>query len=138
VLMRPVTALWIIALPLMDMAAIMYRRIKRGRSPFRPDRDHLHHICQRAGLKNVQTLIVICSLASVFAGIGIVGEYYKVHEGIMFAGFLGCFMTYSILLLRNWPKRVSELLEESNLVRLDVEKEAVLSKEPVEKQSSVK
>jgi hypothetical protein len=67
-----------------------------------------------------------------------VGEYYKVHEGIMFAGFLGCFMTYSILLLRNWPKRVSELLEESNLVRLDVEKGEVLSKEPVEKQSSVK
>jgi hypothetical protein len=56
----------------------------------------------------------------------------------MFAGFLGCFMTYSILLLRNWPKRVSELLEESNLVKLDIEKEAVLSKEPVEKQSSVK
>jgi UDP-GlcNAc:undecaprenyl-phosphate GlcNAc-1-phosphate transferase len=138
VLMRPVTALWIIALPLMDMAAIMYRRIKRGRSPFRPDRDHLHHICQRAGLKNVQTLIVICSLASVFAGIGIMGEYYKVHEGIMFAGFLGCFVTYSILLLRNWPKRISELLEESNLVRLDVEKGEVLSKEPVEKQSSVK
>jgi UDP-GlcNAc:undecaprenyl-phosphate GlcNAc-1-phosphate transferase len=131
VLMRPVTALWIIALPLMDMAAIMYRRIKRGRSPFRPDRD-------RAGLKNVQTLIVICSLASVFAGIGIMGEYYKVHEGIMFAGFLGCFMTYSILLLRNWPKRVSELLEESNLVKLDVEKGEVLSKDPVEKQSSVK
>jgi UDP-GlcNAc:undecaprenyl-phosphate GlcNAc-1-phosphate transferase len=138
VLMRPVTALWIIALPLMDMAAIMYRRIKRGRSPFRPDRDHLHHICQRSGLTNVQTLIVICSLASVFAGIGIVGEYYKVHEGIMFVGFLGCFVTYSILLLRSWPKRVSELLEESNLVRLDVEKGEVLSKETVEKQSSVK
>jgi UDP-GlcNAc:undecaprenyl-phosphate GlcNAc-1-phosphate transferase len=55
ILMRPVTALCIIALPLMDMAAIMYRRIKRGRSPFRPDRVHLHHICQRAGLSKAQT-----------------------------------------------------------------------------------
>ena len=41
ILMQPVTALWINVLPLMDMAAIMYRRVKRGRSPFRPDRDHL-------------------------------------------------------------------------------------------------
>jgi hypothetical protein len=56
----------------------------------------------------------------------------------MFAGFLGCFVTYSILLLRNWPKRVSELLEESNLVRLDVEKGEVLSEDAVEKESSVK
>lgn len=34
------------------MAEIMYRQIKHGRSPFRPDRDHLHHICQRAGLSS--------------------------------------------------------------------------------------
>ena len=84
ILMRPVTALWIIALPLMDMAAIMYRRIKRGRSPFRPDLDHLHHICQRAGLSKVQTLMVICGLSSTFAGIGIIGEYYQIPESLMF------------------------------------------------------
>lgn len=59
ILMRPVTTLWIIALSLMDMDEIMYRQIKRGRSPFRPERDHLHHICQRAGLSKVQTLLVI-------------------------------------------------------------------------------
>ena len=107
VLMRSVTALWIIALPLMDMAAIMYRRLRRGHSPFKPDREHLHHICKLAGLSNLQTLVVICGLASVIAGIGIMGEYYKVHEGYMFAGFLVCFTTYSILLLRNWPEKLT-------------------------------
>ncbi len=30
----PVTALWIIAIPLMDMVAIMYRRLRKGMSPF--------------------------------------------------------------------------------------------------------
>lgn len=83
------TALWIIALPLIDMAEIMYRQIKRGRSLFKPDRDHLHHICQRAGFTKVQTLMVICGLSSTFAGIGIVGEYYQVAESLMFVGFLG-------------------------------------------------
>ncbi|MFA0071872.1 undecaprenyl-phosphate alpha-N-acetylglucosaminyl 1-phosphate transferase, partial [Vibrio breoganii] len=43
-LMRPITALWLIAVPLMDMAAIMFRRVRRGVSPFKPDREHLHHI----------------------------------------------------------------------------------------------
>ena len=124
VLMRPVTALWIIALPLMDMAAIMYRRIRRGRSPFRPDRDHLHHICQRVGLSKVQTLIVICGLSATFALVGIVGEHFLVPESIMFVGFACCFVGYSTLLLRNWPKRVTELLEESNLVSLHTSTQA--------------
>ncbi|MFA0544224.1 undecaprenyl-phosphate alpha-N-acetylglucosaminyl 1-phosphate transferase, partial [Vibrio sp. 10N.222.52.B7] len=41
-MMRPITALWLIAVPLMDMAAIMFRRVRRGDSPFKPDREHLH------------------------------------------------------------------------------------------------
>lgn len=32
-----VTALWLIALPLMDMVAIMLRRVRKGDSPFKPD-----------------------------------------------------------------------------------------------------
>ena len=112
VLMRPVTALWLIALPLMDMAAIMYRRIKRGRSPFRPDRDHLHHVCQRAGLSQWQTLIVICGLATFFALIGILGEIFEIEEYVMFVGFILCFLTYNILLLKNWPERVGEMVNE--------------------------
>jgi UDP-GlcNAc:undecaprenyl-phosphate GlcNAc-1-phosphate transferase len=118
-IIRPVTALWLIALPLMDMAAVMYRRIKRRRSPFRPDRDHLHHICQRVGLTNIQTLMVICGIATLFAGFGVVGEIYQVHEAVMFISFLVIFITYSVLLLRNWPNRVTEMIEGS-LVKVDI------------------
>lgn len=109
--MRPVTALWLIALPLMDMTAIMYRRIKRGHSPFKPDRDHLHHICQRAGLSNIQTLVVICGLASMFAAIGVVGELLMIAEAYMFIAFLITFTGYSYLLLKNWPQHFTEKLD---------------------------
>ncbi len=91
---RPVAALWIIALPLMDMATIMVRRVRKGHSPFRPDRNHLHHICQRIGLSSRMTLVVICSLASLFAGMGIAGEIYGIHETIMFVLFLSLFAIY--------------------------------------------
>jgi UDP-GlcNAc:undecaprenyl-phosphate GlcNAc-1-phosphate transferase len=49
---KPVTALWLIAIPLMDMATIMIRRMRKGHSPFKPDREHLHHICERMGLSS--------------------------------------------------------------------------------------
>ncbi|EDP57493.1 hypothetical undecaprenylphosphateN-acetylglucosamine 1-phosphate transferase [Vibrio sp. AND4] len=101
-LMRPVTALWLIAVPLMDMAAIMIRRIRRGDSPFKPDREHLHHIFQRMGLSSRQTLVAICFIASLYAGFGIYGEMTSIPEPIMFCTFVGCFIIYSIVLAYIW------------------------------------
>lgn len=100
--LRPVTALWLIALPLFDMAAIMIRRMRRGDSPFKPDREHLHHICQRIGLSSRQTLLAICSLSIVFAAFGIVGEVWHIPEHVMFVSFLLCFVLYTLLLSYIW------------------------------------
>ncbi|MEZ9874421.1 UDP-N-acetylglucosamine--undecaprenyl-phosphate N-acetylglucosaminephosphotransferase [Vibrio breoganii] len=101
-LMRPVTALWLIGIPLMDMAAIMIRRIRRGDSPFKPDREHLHHIFQRIGLSSLQTLLTITSISAIFAIIGIVGEIYSIPEYLMFYGFIAIFSIYLTSLLKIW------------------------------------
>ncbi|MBC3621532.1 UDP-N-acetylglucosamine--undecaprenyl-phosphate N-acetylglucosaminephosphotransferase [Vibrio metschnikovii] len=101
-LIRPVTALWLIAVPLMDMAAIMIRRIRRGDSPFKPDREHLHHIFQRLGLTSHQTLLVICSIASLFAAFGIYGEKANISEALMFYSFMTCFAIYFVMLSYVW------------------------------------
>ena len=98
-MIRPVTALWLIALPLMDMAAIMIRRVKQGKSPFKPDREHLHHICQRLGCSPTQTLILICSIASAFAGVGIIGEVFVIPEFLMFYSFIVIFAAYLVVLI---------------------------------------
>ncbi|MEM5512859.1 UDP-N-acetylglucosamine--undecaprenyl-phosphate N-acetylglucosaminephosphotransferase [Pseudoalteromonas sp. AS84] len=98
-MIRPVTALWLIALPLMDMTAIMIRRIKQGKSPFKPDREHLHHICQRLGCSPTQTLILICSIAAVFAVVGIIGEVFLIPEFLMFYSFIIMFAAYLIVLI---------------------------------------
>ncbi|WKY58275.1 UDP-N-acetylglucosamine--undecaprenyl-phosphate N-acetylglucosaminephosphotransferase [Vibrio sp. SNU_ST1] len=96
--LRPVTALWLIAVPLMDMTAIMIRRVRRGDSPFKPDREHLHHIFQRLGLSPNQTLVSICSIAALFAAVGIGAEINGVPEYIMLYLFLACFLLYVKLL----------------------------------------
>lgn len=97
--LRPVTALWLIAVPLMDMSVIMIRRIKQGKSPFKPDREHLHHICQRLGLSPTQTLLLICIIATFFASIGILGEVLKIPEFIMFYSFILLFTLYLSVLM---------------------------------------
>lgn len=99
---RPVTALWLIAVPLMDMTAIMIRRVKRGHSPFKPDREHLHHIFQRLGLSPRQTLFVICSFASLLASFGIYGELSAISESSMFIMFIVCFICYAIAMNYVW------------------------------------
>jgi UDP-GlcNAc:undecaprenyl-phosphate GlcNAc-1-phosphate transferase len=92
---RPVTALWICAIPLMDMLAIVMRRYRKGKSPFKPDRDHLHHILQRAGLSSRQTLIVISITSVVMSLIGVLGEYFKVAESIQLVSFVLIFILYN-------------------------------------------
>ncbi|WP_394210837.1 UDP-N-acetylglucosamine--undecaprenyl-phosphate N-acetylglucosaminephosphotransferase [Enterovibrio calviensis] len=108
--LRPVTALWLIALPLMDMTAIMIRRIRRGDSPFKPDREHLHHIFQRLGLSSHQTLVTICFVSSCFAGFGIFGEITETPEVVMFLLFIITFSVYSLLLAYVW--RVTSFLKD--------------------------
>ena len=117
-LIRPITALWLIAIPLMDMAAIMFRRVRRGDSPFKPDREHLHHIFQRLGCTSRQTLAVICLIASAFAGFGVYGELANIPESTMFALFMLCFIAYAISMsyvwrITSWFRRCRKLPEKT-------------------------
>ena len=99
---RPVTALWIIAIPLMDMFAIMIRRIRKGVSPFKADNGHLHHICMRLGLSSRQALWVISLISITFALIGIGGEYFVISESVMLIAFVFIFIAYSFALQHAW------------------------------------
>ena len=92
---RPVTALWICAVPLMDMLAIVMRRYRKGKSPFKPDRDHLHHILQRAGLSSRQTLIAITVFSVLMSSLGVLGEYFQVPESIELVLFIVIFILYN-------------------------------------------
>lgn len=90
----PVTALWIIAIPLMDMLAIVTRRARNGKAPFHPDRNHLHHLFMNKGMSDRQALLVIGLLAIGFAGIGILSEFYEVPHSLMLFAFLLTFAAY--------------------------------------------
>ncbi|RRS10081.1 undecaprenyl-phosphate alpha-N-acetylglucosaminyl 1-phosphate transferase [Pseudoalteromonas sp. J010] len=98
----PVTALWIIAVPLMDMMAIIIRRVRKGHSPFKADRDHLHHVFMRIGFSSRKALITISILAVFLASIGIAGELADVPSWLMLVLFITIFLAYSACIQHAW------------------------------------
>lgn len=98
----PITGLWLIAVPLIDMVAIIIRRLRKGKSPFRPDRLHIHHLMLRAGLSSRQALAVITLGAALCATVGILGERYYWNQSTLFIGFIALFFLYSYSIVHAW------------------------------------
>jgi UDP-GlcNAc:undecaprenyl-phosphate/decaprenyl-phosphate GlcNAc-1-phosphate transferase len=90
----PITAIWILAIPLMDTTALMVRRVHKGRSPFSPDREHLHHILLRAGYTPGQTVAIVYVLSLLLAAVGVAGWWLQVPEYVMFYSFMTLFGLY--------------------------------------------
>lgn len=66
----------ILAVPILDMSAVIVDRLRRGKSPFIADKRHLHHRLLKAGLSHRLTVLFIYaltfwvgSLALAFSGI---------------------------------------------------------------------
>jgi len=99
----PVTALWLIAIPLIDMVAIMYRRLSKGVSPFSADRQHIHHLIMRAGFTSRQAFVLITLAAALLAAIGVLGEYRDfIPEWVMLVLFLLAFVLYDYCIKHAW------------------------------------
>ncbi len=57
----------ILAVPILDMSAVILDRLRRGKSPFVADKRHLHHRLLQAGLSQRLTVLFIYSL-TLWAG----------------------------------------------------------------------
>ncbi len=70
----------------------MYRRLRKGMSPFSPDRQHIHHLIMRAGFTSRQAFVLITLAAALLASIGVLAEYsHFVPEWVMLVLFLLAF-----------------------------------------------
>ncbi|WP_454729689.1 MraY family glycosyltransferase [Cellulosimicrobium protaetiae] len=57
----------VILLPLLDMGMAVVRRVARGRSPFHPDRMHLHHRMLAIGHSHRRAVLILYVWTAVFA-----------------------------------------------------------------------
>lgn len=100
--LSPVTALWFVLLPITDMFTIMYRRVKRGRSPMAPDRTHIHHIILRAGFSAKQTLYIMLCVQGLFVVLGVLFWKAMLPEWMSFVSLVGFVVAYQLLMQRSW------------------------------------
>ena len=83
----PVVCLWFVALPVFDFFTCIVRRVMKGRSPFRPDRDHFHHILRRGGMGDRSVLAVLTALQAIYAIFGFIGHFSGVPDVFMFTAW---------------------------------------------------
>ncbi len=117
-LITPSTVLWIIALPLLDSVCIMLRRLKKGRSPFNPDREHLHHIFTVAGYSNNATLFIILAFSLALSVVGITASLYlSIPEPVLFGFFMLLFVGYYWLMNHAWTvMKISRYIRDTRIL----------------------
>ena len=73
----PAVAICVLTVPIFDTIRVCLTRIKQHRSPFQPDKNHIHHLLLRTGLNHIQTTCVLLSVSVVFIGLAIIGRNWN-------------------------------------------------------------
>lgn len=84
----PMSVLWVVAMPIYELLWTIIRRVSRGQSPFRPDREHLHHLLLDSGMSVRATFIVYVAISVALASVGIVIDSFGVADATSFASFV--------------------------------------------------
>jgi len=95
--MAPVTALWLLAIPLLDCVHLVFYRARRGRSPLSDDREHIHYLLTERGFSVEKTVYFLCVAAIASAGVGLALHFLEVSELVSFCLFLAFTTIYFIV-----------------------------------------
>ena len=84
--MNPATPLLLLGLPILDTAWVFCLRIMQGRSPFKADRQHLHHQLLDSGLSHAQVVSFVYFFQVIFVGSAVMLRYAS--DATVVAAFL--------------------------------------------------
>ena len=87
-------ALLVLGVPIIDTFWIIVRRVTQGRSPFSPDRSHIHHRLLDLGLSHRDTVLVIYGIC---AALGVIAMLLS--EVSQLYAFLGVFVVSGLILI---------------------------------------
>jgi UDP-GlcNAc:undecaprenyl-phosphate GlcNAc-1-phosphate transferase len=87
-------ALLVLAVPIIDTFWIIVRRLGSGRSPFTPDRKHIHHRLLDLGLSHRQTVVLIYGICTALGVLSLV-----LSGANQVYAFLGVLVGFGLVLL---------------------------------------
>ncbi len=103
-----VTILLLAAVPVLDTLIVMVRRVRQKRSPFSPDRTHIHHIVlasQRGDVRKTSSILILLQLNFVYVGLG-----FKARDDIYTLGvFVMLFVLFYMFLTPKSIKKETDL-----------------------------
>ena len=115
--MSPLIPLFILGLPILDTMAVMGQRIYEKRSPFSPDKNHIHHKLLDIGLDQYEAVFIIYLLQSLLVSIA----YFMMYESDTLLLFIYIVISMFVLGVfhyarsTNWKFHKNEMPESSLL-----------------------
>ncbi len=98
----PASALWFLMLPIFDTVVMIIRRVRHRRSPFSPDKEHIHHVFLLAGFSVNETVIIMAAAAMIGVGIGLLSLNMHAPEFSVAGLFLIAGLLYMWMMMRSW------------------------------------
>ncbi len=120
-----VSAGWLFGLPLLDISAVMMRRLFDGRSPFEAGRDHIHHILIDRGISVNRTLATMVSIHLFFVSMGLIANNQPAWEPAffwLFVNLVAAHLVYTQRFVERQPraavkgKKSAESIRQSELL----------------------
>ena len=95
--LTPVTALWLLFIPLIDIAGVIWRRSRVSRWPVDDDREHLHYMLVDRGYSTEQVVNGLFLVSFVLGGMGVGLFYAGVSESWSYVLFMTCCVVYFLM-----------------------------------------
>lgn len=98
----PALCLAVLCIPVFDTLRVMFMRILRGKSPFRPDKTHLHHLFIDMGFSHLGAALGILMVNLAVVGLWIVSWLLGASTDVQVIvacglGFLSTFVFYKVM-----------------------------------------
>ncbi|HLP06014.1 MAG TPA: MraY family glycosyltransferase [Paludibacter sp.] len=90
----PAVVICVLSVPLFDTLRVILTRLKKGVSPFHPDRNHIHHLLLKTGLGHRQVTFVLMVISLFYIALGIFGRNWPILLLVSVAFFIASALTY--------------------------------------------
>jgi UDP-GlcNAc:undecaprenyl-phosphate GlcNAc-1-phosphate transferase len=88
----PIVCMWILAVPLLDMARVMFVRLRKRISVFEADREHLHYMLLERGVPAHATTWSLMAIAALAGAVGVGAWHLGVPDLVMSYAFIALFV----------------------------------------------
>lgn len=99
----PIFILALLSLPLTDVLRVFIIRIQKGKSPFKADRNHIHHQFLDSGFSHIKATIVIMALCLMVFLSAFLLQDFNINLSLFLIAIISS-VAYLSITKRNWRK----------------------------------